>query len=542
MPTVNPSATGYKYVKTSAGTLRCIYFKYPIALSTISTDVDLNADYEIFFGGRNMVDCSIFLGLEYDQETIPHVVSPLSLWGFDVEYDQDVYDEYFIIEESRVNFGRPGGSPRIQCPFLIECVDGWTFGLATIQINKIQEGASVVYPSASRFGYLVTDSNNHSLLSFNITPPYNLLLSRAITDNPPSDEPSDDPYDGDGDDESDEGGGPGSGDQDNWDEDGDSNPVPPLPGISATDTGFITLYNPSLSELQSLASVLWSNPFDITQFKKVVADPMDVILGLSILPLDVPQGVASEVKIGNLGTGVFLTKASAQFVELNCGTISLHEKWHSYLDYSPYTKVFVMLPYIGARELDVDQLQGTTLGIVYHIDILSGGCVAFVTVDGNVIAEYSGQCSVSVPITSQDFTQTISALCTLVAGAAGVGVTAATGGLASPVAPAMISGAATAAANTAKTVASSKPSFSVSGSTSGSNGLLANQKPYLIIERPKLCAPGQQNSYAGYPGYITRQMSSLSGYTQVQEIHLNVACTDSEYDEIMDLLRSGVIF
>lgn len=44
--------------------------------------------------------------------------------------------------------------------------------------------------------------------------------------------------------------------------------IPALPTLSAVDTGFISLYNPSLSQLNDLASYMWSDLFDLDTFKK----------------------------------------------------------------------------------------------------------------------------------------------------------------------------------------------------------------------------------------------------------------------------------
>lgn len=350
--------------------------------------------------------------------------------------------------------------------------------------------------------------------------------------------PDDDPYTGDGD-SSDDGGGPGGGDSDNYTPDSEPNPIPPLPSLSAVNTGFITLYNPTTAQLRNLAEYMWGNLFDITTWKKVFADPMDAILGLSIVPVDVPSSGAQSVTVGNISTGISMTKASSQYVSIDCGTISIKEYWKAYLDYSPFTKLSVFLPFIGSQQIDVDLLQGTALGVVYHVDVLSGACIAFITSNGNVIAQFSGQCAVSIPITSRDFTQTLINLGNLVAKG---GAAIASGGLSAPVSAAAIAGGVTAAANTASNVASSKPIIQKSGNISGGNGLLGVQKPYIIIEKPKQCAPKRQNQYTGYPSYVTRELSTLSGFTQVQDIHLdNISCTDSERNEIMALLRNGVI-
>lgn len=350
-----------------------------------------------------------------------------------------------------------------------------------------------------------------------------------------------DPFDDDAD--SDTGGGTGGEDQDNWDDDGDEIPVPELPTLSAVDTGFIALYNPTVAQLQSLASYMWSGAFDLNSFRKIVADPMDVILGLSIVPVDVPSSSTAEVNVGNIGTGIYMLKASSQYVEVDCGTIDVHENDHSYLDYSPYTKVTLILPYIGAQELSIDEINGQTLGVKYHVDVLSGACVAFVTIGGNVVHQYAGQCAVSIPITSKDFTQTIQAICQLVGAGIGAGVgIAASGGMSAPITAAMVAGGTSAAASGAMNVVNSKPTFSKTGSIAGSAGLLAVQKPYLIFEKPKKCKPGDQQTYTGYPSIITRSLGSLSGFTQVRDIHLNgIPCTDSERDEMLTLMREGII-
>lgn len=362
-----------------------------------------------------------------------------------------------------------------------------------------------------------------------------------VIENPERNEKDKDPYSGDtttgGTSTPD--GGQGTSGKENYTPNSDNNPIPSLPSISVADTGFITLYNPSISELQSLANYLWGNLFDVSTWKKVMSDPMDAILGLSVVPVNVPSGAQYPVIVGNINTGISLTKATGQFVEVDCGTVTLTELWKAYLDYAPYTRVSIYLPYIGSQELDIDLIQNKSVGVKYHVDVLSGACVAFVTSGGNVIAQFSGQCGMSIPITSQDFTQTILSLCQLVA--SGVGVVA-TGGMSAPVQGMAIAGMATATANTANNVISSKPAYAKSGNMSGGNGFMGVQIPYLIIEQPRQCSPSKQNTFTGYPCYITYKLRDLRGFTQIQEIHLeNMNATETEKKEILSLLHSGVI-
>ena len=353
------------------------------------------------------------------------------------------------------------------------------------------------------------------------TTPFLYLSEAAISDfveTPP------DPYDPGG--GSGTGGGTGS-----FDGTGDDIDIPGLPTLSATDTGFITLFNPSTGQLQALANYMWSSGFDLDTFKKLFADPMDCILGLSIVPVAVPNGGSKAVSVGNISTGVSMTVAASQYVEVDCGTLNVNEYWGAYLDYDPYTKAEIYLPYIGTHPVAVDDIMGKAVRVVYHIDILSGACTAFVKCGGSVLYEFIGQCSSSIPITGNDWTNVINGVLT-VAGA--IGSMVATGGASAPMAAGVIAATAT---------NSMKPNVEKSGSMSGTGGMLAVQTPYLILTRPRQALPSGQNSFMGYPSFITESLGSLSGYTEIESVHLEgINATEQELSEIESLLKSGVIF
>ena len=324
------------------------------------------------------------------------------------------------------------------------------------------------------------------------------------------------------------GSGGGGGDFDNT-----STPIqiPELPSISAASTGFISLFNPTLAQLNELASYMWSNLFDIDGWKKLFADPMDAILGLSILPVAIPSGGVKEVKVGNISTGISLTAASTQFVEVDCGSINVNEYWGAYLDYEPYTQAQIFLPYIGTRPISVDEIMGKTIHVVYHVDILTGACCCFVKCGDSVLYTYNGQCSIPIPITGANYTSVVNGVINV---AASVGSLVASGGASAPTA---ISAIATSSVN------QMKPQIEKSGSISGSAGVLNMQTPYLILIRPRQALPNKQNEFIGYPSLITVQLTELSGYTEVQSIHLeNIPATQEELAEIQSLLVGGVIF
>lgn len=307
--------------------------------------------------------------------------------------------------------------------------------------------------------------------------------------------------------------------------------IPNLPSVSAASTGFISLFNPTLSQLNELASYMWSDIFDIDTLKKLFADPMDVILGLSILPVQIPTSGEREVKVGNIGTGISLNVASTQFVEVDCGTINVNEYWGAYLDYSPYTHAQIYLPYVGVRPISVDEIMGKSVNVNYHVDILTGACCCFVKCGDSVLYSFNGQCSIPIPISATNYTNTINGIINV---AASLGTMVATGGATAPLA----------AATLASTITNQmKPTVEKSGAISGPGGVMGIQTPYLILTRPRQALPSKQNEFIGYPSFITVTLGELSGYTEVHSVHLeNIPATADELSEIETLLKGGVIF
>lgn len=362
-------------------------------------------------------------------------------------------------------------------------------------------------------GYPFTPVTYSYLKNYYLTGTYDYVTPKD------PDDPDDDPYNN-----------PGEGSFD--DGSSDSIGIPSLPSLSVADTGFITLYNPSAAGLKSLANYLWSDLFSLDTFKKLFVDPMSAILGLSILPVPIPSSGSRAVTVGNVSTGVSLPVASKQFIEVDCGSFTLkRQSPGTYLDFSPYTKVDIYLPFIGTHPLNVDEVMGRSINVTYHVDILSGACTAYVKVGDSVLYQFIGSCAISVPITGNDWTQAINGVMNI---AGAIGSMVMTGGATAP----MVAGAV---ASTA--VNSLKPNVEKSGAVSGAGGFLAVKRPYLIINRPNRNVAKNQNKYIGYPAWKTMTLGDLDGYNSIEDVHLkNIPATETEIAEIERLLKEGVIF
>lgn len=387
-------------------------------------------------------------------------------------------------------------------------------------------------------------------------------------------------------DESDDPYGPGgnSGEGDlppgTFDDTSDAIPDSSLPTISAADTGFTRIYNPTLAQVQSLARYLWTDDTVLdtiwNHIKQFFEDPMQAIIGFNLVPCRVPDGGTRSFALMYIDTGVQMTAAASQFVDVDCGTVKLDRYYGSALDQNPYTKISCYLPYIGTVHLDTDEVMGTTLQVKYRIDIVSGSCVAKILVDGNVLYQYSGHCAITIPISSADFASYVSAAVSVGAVAAGLAAGAAAGfgvgaaesealtvtsaEMSAPItaseASALIgggsaTGVATGASfnginaanitNTVGQVMGSKLQIEHAGSFSGNSGYLGVRRPYLIINRPNMCLPSLYGHLNGYPSMITLMLGECTGFTKVQQVQLTgVTATNPEQSEILQFLKSGV--
>lgn len=332
--------------------------------------------------------------------------------------------------------------------------------------------------------------------------------------------------------------GTGGGDGD-FDDTSDIIDIPYLPPSYASNN-MVNFYVPTQIQLSAISRYLWS-ALDVESFKRLITDPMNAFISLNYIPYRDNNATLTKFVVGNIETDIDVYKTSAQFVEIDCGELNLKEFWGNYLDYSPYTKVEIYLPYIGIKQLDVDEVMGSNIKVVYHLDITTGACVCFVKISkGNlnsVLYNYEGNCSVNIPLTSNDFRTTITAIASLIADG---GMMVSTGGMSSAIR----------AGSAIKTLADvydavnggSKPIIQKSGTLTANHGAMGVQKPYLIVTRPRQCVPAQQKKYTAYPAFITERLGNLSGFTKVDSIHLdNVTATDIELEEIEEMLKEGVI-
>lgn len=319
----------------------------------------------------------------------------------------------------------------------------------------------------------------------------------------------------------------------------DPTDIPDLPTLSGVATGFITMYNPTSSQLSSLGAFLWSGMFDLDTYKKLFADPMQGIIGLGIVPVLPSFAGTRNIMFGNVDTGVNCQYLASQYAKKDCGAVNIQKYVGSFMDYSPYVKISLFLPYIGFVNLGTDDIMGGSINVTYNVDVLTGDCIAFIKHNTKgVLYAYHGNCLTNVPVSGQNYANALKNYYESVAGVIPATTNGATGGVAGAIGGA-IAGTLQSASNI---ILNSKPTFQRSGNIGGSAGIMGIQKPFVVIERPNISVPNNIQHYAGQTSNITMGLGSCSGLTIVDSVHLNgISATSQELKEIESLLKGGVI-
>lgn len=301
--------------------------------------------------------------------------------------------------------------------------------------------------------------------------------------------------------------------------------LPDLPSIDAVSSGFLQLFTGNLSSILALSSYMWSTSF-FDSIVKITSNPIDIIMGLYMYPFFVPATNQKYIRAGNVITNISMGVPDSQILEIDCGELPIPNFYGAYLDYEPFTKCDLFLPYCGTFPLSMDDIAGKTINVKYRIDLLTGVCGAYVIVDGTVKYNYTGTCAINIPISSRSFENVYNAI---------MGVVGSMHGGSSFGLPSV--------GSIAGAVTSGKNQIQHGGNCSGNAGYLGVQKPYLIFSVPRVAIPKGLNKYTGYPIFATYKLADLKGYTEIEQIHLeNMGqATQEEIDKIISMLEGGVI-
>lgn len=317
-------------------------------------------------------------------------------------------------------------------------------------------------------------------------------------------------------------------------------PTPPGTGEGDTPPAIIptgsanalyAIYNPTQGELNSFGAWLWSSNF-VDQLLKLFNDPMQAIIGLHKVFAQPAISGTSTIKVGYLDSQVSSNVVGNQYTTIDCGTVNVSEYFGNVFDYDPFTQIYIYLPFVGIERLDTGDVMRGVIGVKYHVDVLTGACLAEITVTrdgaGGILYTFAGNCAVQYPVSSGSYMGIVASLASIAGGVVG---TITSGGALAPVAMGAVSG-----------IMNAHTRVNHSGAFSGNAGAMGVKKPYLIITRPQTCLADNFPDFDGYPANKTTTLLACSGFVKCETCHVeNIPATDSELSEIEMLLKGGII-
>ena len=353
--------------------------------------------------------------------------------------------------------------------------------------------------------------------------------------------------------------------------------------------------------------------------ENVSNDPGSFITSVRIYPFDFSTtdsgNIAQDtsIKLGRwecdlneaeMISGSCYRLTSGYKTHFNLGTYTFTPYFNNFLDYTPYTKYELYLPYCGFVDMDATEYTGKTISIDYILDYTTGGCTAVVsdiTNENDHIVLFSKKGIVGVPITwqatnsGQILRGVINTALSATGMAAGAGVSKlvhkaqANKALAKnpEYQQAIQENEALHGKDTEETkkynaeakdyflkkegLVSKNPYLSsniITGAFNGMSNAIVNspyhvtrgemggdfsifsmpQKPYIIITRTHTVLPASYNELMGKPSGKTATLSELNGFTSIDAIRVEgiksvngVSPTSVELVTIDKALRSGVI-
>ena len=206
--------------------------------------------------------------------------------------------------------------------------------------------------------------------------------------------------------------------------------IPPKPVDTNTysiTTGFNTVgnvasttkaYVVNAAALTGLSGEMWNiinslvtTPEDMTNLDNLTLDafltnnPIDAIVSVKKFPLSsVPHAENLEnVYLGKYQTGAAGYALAMQQARYNFEGIPIFPKFgNCFLDYAPYTKMQLYVPFCGTIDIDAADFMGRTLSVEMVIDFITGAVTAYVLANQLVVTSLTGNCGIDIAITGTE--------------------------------------------------------------------------------------------------------------------------------------------
>ena len=288
------------------------------------------------------------------------------------------------------------------------------------------------------------------------------------------------------------------------------------------------VYEMNYSKLKEFSDKMYGNDIlqKIKDFKfNLFGNPIDYLISLHEIYIDPLNDADNEIYLGFYGLDIQAPVITQRYQKLNCGKIDLTNYGKDYYKYAPYTTLKIYLPFIGIVDININDFADGFIECEYVIDVYTGVCVCTLySIKDNKLFknQYTANCIAQLPVsyTSESFTSNM-IKGAISGGISGGGVGAGIGAL---------SGALSGGVNISST-----------GHLEGSAGAMSFKKPFIIITMPEYKDIENKSIFRGVPMYTTKKLGEIKGFVKCIDIRLQSSCNLNEYNQIINLLKEGVI-
>lgn len=162
---------------------------------------------------------------------------------------------------------------------------------------------------------------------------------------------------------------------------------PEEPADPNARTQFFTVYQPSNEDMIAINNAIFLNSSGSVNILQYFSSYKKFFI-------KIPTNGEKVLKAGNYNFERNVKVVSQLKQVVDCGTIFIPELYHSVLDYSPYTRIKIFLPFSGFQELNPSEVMNHNIRLQYTVDVLSGRCLAQIYSDitepESCIANYFG--------------------------------------------------------------------------------------------------------------------------------------------------------
>ena len=313
--------------------------------------------------------------------------------------------------------------------------------------------------------------------------------------------------------------------------------IPNLPVINMSDTG-ATLYSLTAAQMKAFRSWLWTTDW-VETLKKIRTDPMQNIIGISIVDVSIAAGLNGLIYVGNVASTVEANIISNSFIELDCGEITLNEYYGSFADYEPFIATTLYLPKVGFVQIPADVCVNNTIKVVYHIELSSGEGLCYVYLTSKrdgfsyIWNTYTCHVTSNITLSAQDHSQQLVSLGNAIIN---TGISASN----AIVNPASAAQGLTNTLSSCIDVATTKNPTSTKGNVGNMSAVMCYKKPYLLINRTNLTKPSSFQENNGYMINYTGKISNHTGFLKTRDFHAEFNAPYNHRTEIEKMLNEGV--